>query len=110
MIDARRAAHVVVGNEGCVQGAEFRPESSRESGQWIFVRGEACGLHVRHGRLAEVCLQRVHWREDVWVLKAYEPEGRLACVIAPPYACDGFAWDQFLLHQTAAFHLKDRRP
>jgi len=105
LIDARRAAHVVAGNEGCVQGAELRPEKSRESGQWIFVGGEACGLHLRHGRLAEVCLQRVHWREDVWVLKACEPEGRLACVIAPPYDIDGSAWDKFLLRHTAAFRV-----
>lgn len=109
LIDENRGVHVVVGNEGFVQGAELCPEKSRVSGQWTFLSDECCGLHLRHARLAEVCLQRVHWHEDVWVLRIYEPEGRLACVFAPAQGSDYAAWDRFLLRSTAPYQLKSQK-
>lgn len=95
----------VVGNEGAVLGADLTPESLEEKGQWIFASDPQTGLHLRTGRLAELTLE---WAEacdgpSYWMLKAYEPEGRLAFAIVPPKVTE--EWNSFLLQATQKFHI-----
>lgn len=105
MIEEGMRAQFVVGNDGMVQGADLTPRHMRENDQWIFFSEDGCGVHLRVGRLAEVCLQNVRWLDGShWVLKAYEPEGRLACVMAPPREGGMHCWDDFLWDTTSSFH------
>ena len=105
LIEAHQPVQVVVGNASFVQGADLLPRELRASGQWIFVGSQTSGLHLRTDRLAEVCLQRMQWQENIshLVVKAFEPEGRLVCVLAPPRESASPNWDDRLIDSTEPF-------
>jgi putative heme degradation protein len=106
-IAEKKSVQAVVGNESFVQGADLRPLALRATGQWMFVSDESHGLHLRTGRLAEICVQRVQWGDQAsnLVLKAYEPEGRLALVLAPPRETSAPNWDHFLQELVRPFQI-----
>jgi len=112
LIEEEYAVQAVVGNDSFVQGADIRPVSLRANGQWIFVSDERNGLHLRAGQLAEVCVQRVQWGDNAsnLVVKAYEPEGRLACVLAPPRETSAPHWDDFLQDRILPFQIQVNEP
>jgi putative heme degradation protein len=112
LIEDKNPVQAVVGNDSFVQGADVNPIALRSTGQWIFVSDERHGLHLRTGQLAEVCVQRVSWGDNAsnLVLKAYEPEGRLAVVLAPPRETCAPHWDEFLLELIRPFHLHANEP
>lgn len=112
LIETKQPVQAVVGNDSFVQGTDLVPLTMRATGQWIFVSEESNGLHLRTDRLAEVCLQRVHWQDNAsnLVLKAFEPEGRLACVFAPPRESDAPGWDAFLEEIARPFIINPNEP
>lgn len=89
----RPAFCAIVGNEGAVQAARVSPAIFRKNGQWIFAADETSGIHVRLERLAEVFLHNIG---ESLVLKACDPEGRLACAVAPPHDADHRDWNSRL--------------
>lgn len=112
LIEEEFPVQAVVGNDSFVQGADIKPISLRANGQWIFVSDERNGLHLRTGQLAEVCVQRVQWGDNAsnLVVKAYEPEGRLACVLAPPRETSAPHWDDFLQDLILPFQIQVNEP
>jgi putative heme degradation protein len=112
LIEEKNPAQAVVGNASFVQGADVRPIAMRSSGQWIFVSDERNGLHLRAGHLEEVCVQRVHWGDNAsnLVVKAYEPEGRLAVVLAPPRETSAPDWDDFVQELVRPFQIRVLEP
>ena len=108
LIAEKRAAQFVVGNDGFVQGADIRPLSLQENGQWLFASDEDCGLHLRHARLTEVYLLPAGRPEfpPQWVLKAHDPEGRLVCAVTAPRRTEANGWNEFLIDATASYHLQ----
>jgi putative heme degradation protein len=112
LIEEEYPVQIVVGNDSFVQGADLKPISLRTNDQWIFVSDEKNGLHLRTGQLAEVCVQRVAWGDNAsnLVLKAYEPEGRLACVLAPPRESTAPHWDDFLEKLIRPFQIQVNEP
>ncbi len=112
LIDEKRAAQFVVGSDGFVQGADLRPASLQENGQWLFASNEDCGLHLRHARLAEVYLLEIGPPDCApqRVLKAHDPEGRLICAVTAPREADFGGWNQFLTDATASFHIQKAQP
>lgn len=105
LIDAKRPAQFVVGGDGFVQGADLEPTAMQENGQWLFASAEDCGLHLRHGRLAEVCLAETGPAAQL-VLRAHDPEGRLVCAVTAPRSRPTLDWNSFITAGTAPFHLK----
>ena len=82
LIEAKIPVRLLLGNDGLVQAAEMCPSSLCEQDDWIYLGDGGCGLQLRIGRLSEILFRCSPGSSD-WVLKAYEPEGRLACRIAP---------------------------
>ena len=82
LIEANIPVRLLVGNDGLVQGAEMRPNCLCEHDDWIYLGDGGCGLQLRVGGLSEILFRWSYGSSD-WVLKAYEPEGRLICAIAP---------------------------
>jgi hypothetical protein len=82
LIEAEIPVQFLLGNDGLVQGAEIRPSWLREHGDRIYLGDSVGGLQFRIARLSEVFFRLSYGSSD-WALKAYEPEGRLACTIAP---------------------------
>ncbi len=109
LMDEKRTAQFVIGNEGFVQGADLLPHAIRQDGQWIFANDEECGLHLRTARIAEVRRQRVCWRDGAsnLIIRLHEPEGRLICAVAPPRFSEAPAWDEFVTAATAPFAISD---
>lgn len=107
MISEKRSAQFVVGSDGFVQGADILPATMQENGQWLFVSDEDCGLHLRHGRLAEVYLLRTGpaGEPGQWVLKANDPEGRMVFALTGPRREISADWNDFLTDATASFHI-----
>lgn len=107
LIEENQPVQIVVGNDSFVQGTDLNPLCLRTTGPWIFVNDARCGLHLRTGRLAEISLQRVRWQDQAsnLVLKVYEPEGRMACVLAPPRESPAPGWDDLIEDTVAPFHL-----
>ncbi|HEY5792334.1 MAG TPA: ChuX/HutX family heme-like substrate-binding protein [Chthoniobacterales bacterium] len=97
MISLAQPVRVIVGNEASVQGHVFTPTLLRHSDEWCFVSGGQTGLHLRTRNLAEVLLLETATSAGTFaVLKLYEPEGRLAAVIAPPLDADFSQWNAFI--------------
>jgi putative heme degradation protein len=112
LIEEKQPVQVVVGNEHFVQGADLTPLSLRTTGQWVFVSDEKNGLHLRSGQTAEICLQRVFWQDNAsaLVLKVFEPEGRMACVLAPPRESAAPDWDDLIQEIAAPFLITNNQP
>lgn len=106
LIAENHPVQVVVGNDSFVQGTDLTPLSLRRSGQWIFLSDDRNGLHLRTERLAEISLERVSWRDQAsnLILKVYEPEGRMAFVLAPPRESAAPGWDALIEEAAAPFH------
>ena len=89
----RSAFRAIVGNNGAVQAVQISPTTFRKNGQWIFTGDGTSGIHVRVESLAEVFLHNVG---ESLALKACDPEGRLACAVAPPHCADCGKWNATL--------------
>lgn len=104
----RRAMRVVVGNDGAVQGCDMQPTMFQENGQWIFTGDEAVGLHLRTGQLAEASIRELPG--GLRLLKAYESEGQVACVLAPTQDTPAEIWDaeiEYLVRDFALHSYED---
>lgn len=112
LMEEKQPVQVVVGNEHFVQGADLAPRAVRTTGPWVFVSDEKTGLHLRTGQMAEICRQRVFWQDDAsaLVLKVFEPEGRMACVLAPPRETAVPDWDDLVRDATEPFLLTKNQP
>ena len=81
LVETEISVQILVGNDGLVQGARMAPNCLRDDGGWIYLGDDDCGLQLRIGRPSQISFRWSSSSLD-WVLKAYEPEGRLVCTLS----------------------------